>query len=113
MTESKRPPRWQSSDRAIRAVQIAFDVEAEVLNAVRTAAFNNDLSTSDQLRLVLGLEVIRKPKRPRLTVSLSPEDYAVLGERYGVDPSDALAIKEKALADLIAFTRQSTMARSG
>lgn len=112
MTEGKRPPRWQSSDRAIRAVQIAFDVEAAVLNAVRAAAFNNDLSTSDQLRLVLGLEVIRKPKRPRLTVSLSPEDYAVLGKRYGVDPANTLAIKEKALADLIAFAQQSTMARS-
>jgi hypothetical protein len=111
MTGSNRPPRWQSSDQAIRAVQMAFDVELEVLNAVRTAAFNNDLSTSDQIRLLLGLPVTRKPKRPRLTVSLSPDDYAVLGARYGVPPENHLAIKEKVLADLISFAQNSTMAR--
>lgn len=105
-----RPLRWQSSDQAIRAVQVAFDVEAAVLNAVRAAAFNNDLSTSDQIRLLLGLGVIRKPKRPRLTVSLSPEDYAVLGERFGLPPDDYLAIKEKVLAELIAFARTENKA---
>jgi hypothetical protein len=90
---------------------MAFDVELEVLNAVRTAAFNNDLSTSDQIRMLLGLPVTRKPKRPRLTVSLSPDDYAVLGARYGVSPESHLAIKEKVLADLISFAQNSTMTR--
>lgn len=111
MTSANRPSRWQSSDQAIRAVQMAFDVELEVLNAVRTAAFKNDLSTSDQIRLVLGLPVTRKPKRPRLTVSLSPDDYAVLGARYDVPPEGHLAIKEKVLADLINFAQNSTMTR--
>lgn len=90
---------------------MAFDVEGEVLNAVRTAAFNNDLSTSDQIRLVLGLAVTRKPKRPRLTVSLSPEDYAILGERYGVPADSHLAIKERVLADLISFADSSKITR--
>jgi hypothetical protein len=110
MKGADRPARWKSSDQAIRAVQIAFDVEIEVLSAIRTAAFNNDLSTSDQIRLLLGLPVTSKPKRPRLTVSLSPEDYAVLGARYGVPPDSHLAIKEKVLADLISFAQNSTMA---
>lgn len=110
MTVEKRPLRWKTSDQAIRAVQMAFDVELKVLNAVRTAAFNNDLSTSDQIRLLLGLAVTRKPKRPRLTVSLSSDDYVTLGKRYRVSPQNHLEIKEKVVADLIRFANDSTMA---
>jgi hypothetical protein len=99
----RKPARWQGSDAAIRAVQVAFDVEATVLDAVRRAAFDNQLSTSDQIRRVLGLPVTRRPKRPRLTVSLTPDDYAVLGARYGVDADDRLAIKERVTRELIAF----------
>lgn len=111
---SPRPPpeRWQSSDAAIRAVQVAFDVEEAVLNAVRKAAFESGLSNSDQVRVVLGLPVVKQPKRPRLTVSLAPEDYALLGSRYGLDPGDRLAIKERVLADLVRFSRTGEAAES-
>lgn len=104
---SPRPPpeRWQSSDAAIRAVQVAFDVEEAVLNAVRKAAFESGLSNSDQIRVVLGLPVVKQPKRPRLTVSLAPEDYELLGARYGVDPGDRLAIKGRVLDDLVRFSQ--------
>ncbi|MDR1888267.1 MAG: hypothetical protein LBQ81_02630, partial [Zoogloeaceae bacterium] len=81
--KSTRPTRWQGSDEAIRAVQVAFDVEAAVLEAVRCAAFENDLSSSDQIRRILGLATTHRPKRPRLTVSLTPGDYEALGQRYG------------------------------
>lgn len=101
----RRPPeRWQGSDEAIKAVQVAFDVEEGVINAVRKAAFESGYSTSDQVRVVLGLSVIRQPKRPRLTVSLSPDDYAVLAERYGLEAADRLTIKERVIADLIRFS---------
>lgn len=99
----KLPARWQSSDSAIKAVQVAFDVEEQVLTAVRRAAFDNNLSASDQIRLVLGLPVATKPKRPRLTVSLSDDDYQLLGERYGIEAGHKLEIKEKVTADLIRF----------
>lgn len=104
MTVKRPPERWQRSEEAIRAVQVAFDVEEGVINAVRKAAFESGLSTSDQVRVVLGLAVIRQPKRPRLTVSLSPEDYAELAARYGLDAADKLAIKERVIADLIRFS---------
>ncbi|MEZ5706382.1 MAG: hypothetical protein R3E56_14565 [Burkholderiaceae bacterium] len=42
---TKKPARWTGSDEALKAVQVAFDVEQDVLNAVRRAAFENDLST--------------------------------------------------------------------
>lgn len=103
MSKTARPARWQGSDAAIRAVQVAFDVEATVLEAVRRAAFENNLTTSDQIRAVLGLPTTHRPKRPRLTVSLTPADYEALGRRYGLDADDRLAIKERVTLDLIAF----------
>jgi hypothetical protein len=99
----QRPPRWQGSDTALRAVQVAFDVEAVVLEAVRCAAFENNLSNSDQIRRILGLITSRRPKRPRLTVTLTPEDYETLGKRYGLDAEDRLAIKERVTQELIDF----------
>jgi hypothetical protein len=98
-----KPARWSGSDEALRAVQVAFDVEQSVLNAVRKAAFKNDLSTSDQIRQVLQLSTSSKPKRPRLTVSLTAEDYETLGARYGVDAQDRLTIKERVTQELIRF----------
>ncbi|MGF6345838.1 hypothetical protein [Variovorax sp. W2I14] len=49
-----KPVRWQGSDEAIRAVQVAFDVEETVLEAVRKAAFEQHVSTSDQIRQGAG-----------------------------------------------------------
>ncbi len=103
-----KPVRWQGSDEAIRAVQVAFDVEEAVLESVRSAAFEQHVSTSDQIRQVLGLATTSKPKRPRLTVSLSAADYEFLAQRYGLAPDDRLAIKERATRDLIAFAGQAT-----
>jgi hypothetical protein len=109
---TNKPARWTGSDDALRAVQVAFDVEQGVLNAVRRAAFENDLSTSDQIRQVLQLSTSSRPKRPRLTVSLTGEDYAILGQRYGVDPENRLEIKERVIADLIRFSRKKPARKS-
>jgi hypothetical protein len=101
------PARWRRSDEALKAVQVAFDVEAAVLEAVRCAAFENDLSSSDQIRKILGLATPRRhPKRPRLTVSLTPNDYDTLGQRYGLNAEDRLAIKERVTQELIDFARR-------
>ena len=101
----KKPARWSSSDQALRAVQVAFDVEGAVLDAVRRAAFENHVSNSDQIRMLLALPTADKPKRPRLTVSLSPADYELLAERYGLDSQDRLSIKERVTAELIEFAQ--------
>ena len=84
MAAPRKPLRWQGSDNALRAVQVAFDVEEAVMEAVRVAAFEANVSTSTQIRDVLGLPVpAERPKRPRLTVTLSGDDYALLAERFG------------------------------
>ena len=84
ITARPLPERWRRSDPALRAVQVAFDVSEQVMEAVRNAAFAANRSTSDQIRVVLGLDVAKTIKRPRLTVSLSPADYQTLGELFGI-----------------------------
>lgn len=97
------PARWQSAQPALRAVQLAFDVSEQVLQAIRAAAFAANLSNSDQIRVVLDLPLARQAKRPRLTVSLSPADYQLLARRYKLAADDHLRIKEMVAAELAAF----------
>ena len=99
-------PRWSGSDAALRAVQVAFDVEKQVIDAVRLAAFRNQLSQSDQIRTILGLPCTTKPVRPRLTVTLSDADYAILAERFGVAADDKRKIKEALHEALINFAKK-------
>jgi hypothetical protein len=101
-------PRWSGSDAALRAVQVAFDVEKQVIDAVRYAAFESQLSPSDQIRKILGLPYANKPVRPRLTVSLSDADYALLAERFGVAADDRRRIKEILHEQLIMFAKQQS-----
>ena len=86
-------------------MQVAFDVSESVMEVVRRTAFESNLSQPDVVRTILGLPISRRAKRPRLTVSLSQEDYQTLGQRYGLDPKNALAIKERVLAELLAFAQ--------
>lgn len=101
-----RSSRWSSSDAALRAVQVAFDVEQQVIEAVRYAAFENQLSPSDQIRKILGLPCTSKPVRPRLTVTLSDADYALLAERFAIDVDDKRRIKEVLHQELINFSKK-------
>ncbi len=98
--------RWSSSDAALRAVQVAFDVEKQVIEAVRYAAFANQVSPSDQIRKILDLPCTRKPLRPRLTVTLNDADYALLAERFGIDVDDKRRIKEILHQELINFAKK-------
>ncbi len=113
MTVSRKPARWKGSDEALKAVQVAFDVEQAVLEAVRSAAFHNNLSQSDQIRQLLALPTFERAKRPRLTVTLSGEDYDLLGRRYGLAAEDRLSIKQKVTEELIRFAapQKSTVRR--
>lgn len=111
--KTELPSRWRSSQPALRAVQVAFDVSESVLQAIRRAAYENNLSNSDQVRVVLGLPLQRQAKRPRLTVSLSEADYTLLGERYDLDPGNSLAIKERVGAALVAFAEKQRTPRRG
>jgi predicted Co/Zn/Cd cation transporter (cation efflux family) len=97
----KIPEKWQSSVKAIKAVQVAFDMDEKIQLAIRKEALEAGLSPSDQIRDILGLPINKRPKRPRLTVSLAPDDYLVLAEKYQLLPEQQLEIKKKLMDDLI------------
>ena len=99
----KLPERWLGSQKAVRAVQIAFDTGDEVSTRIRVAASRNGISASDQIRLIVGLPISSRPKRPRLTVTLSEEDYKQLAKKYGLKRVDKVQIKSQVMEDIRNF----------
>jgi len=95
------PEKWQSSVKAIKAVQVAFDMDEKIQLSIRKQAVDAGLSPSDQIRDILGLPINKKPKRPRLTVSLAPSDYEVLALKYQLQVNQQLEIKKKLMDELI------------
>ena len=98
--KKKAPEMWKSEKKAIKATQIAFDISTEAQKSLKLMAIHNDLSPSDQMRHILGLPC-KKPVRPRLTISLSPDDYEILAKHYKLTPEDKLSIKERAAKEII------------
>ena len=99
----KMPDKWQSSIKAIKAVQVAFDMDEKIQLSIRKQALDAGLSPSDQIRDILGLAINKRPKRPRLTVSLAPDDYQALAEKYGLKAEQQLEIKRKLMDELIDY----------
>ena len=97
----KIPEKWQSSLKALKAVQVAFDMDEKIQLSIRKEALEAGLSPSEQIREILGLPTNKRPKRPRLTVSLAPSDYILLAEKYNLQPEDQLEIKKKLMDDLM------------
>lgn len=101
----KTPPdAWRTSDSSIRAVQIAFEFNKTISDAIRHSANQLGISPSDQIRAIIGLEV-KKPKRPRLTISLTEQDYQLLAERYQVPVEDKNAIREAIAKELLQYSQ--------
>jgi len=107
MPKKTRQTTWTASADNLRAIQIAFDLGGDIPDFIRAVAANNGLSPSDQIRKIVSLPY-RKPKRPRLTLSLKESDYLHLGERYGVAATEKEVIREKIREELEAFYRQET-----
>ncbi|NQY35041.1 MAG: hypothetical protein HRT37_08775 [Alteromonadaceae bacterium] len=99
----KVPEKWQSSVKAVKAVQVAFDMDEKIQLTIRKDALDAGLSPSEQIRNILGLPISKRPKRPRLTVSLAPDDYLLLAEKYQLQPEQQLEIKKKLMDDLIHY----------
>lgn len=96
----KKSDLWKNEKKAIKATQVAFDISTEAQKNLKLMAINNDLSPSDQMRQILGLPC-KKPVRPRLTISLSSDDYEILAEHYNLNAEDKLSIKELAAKEII------------
>lgn len=97
----KKPPGTSNKLNAtVKATQIAFEMEQKIARHIREEAARVGLTPSDQIRKLIGLSY-SSPKRPRLTVSLTEEDYAVLAKKYKMDAADVLGIKRKMIEELI------------
>jgi negative regulator of replication initiation len=96
----KLPQKWQSEQKAIRAIQLAFDLDEKIQSVIREEAQSTGVSASEHIRGILGLSVTGKPVRPRLTVSLKPEDFEQLAQKYQVDASNRKEIKDCVSRDL-------------
>ncbi|WP_441002060.1 hypothetical protein [Pseudocolwellia agarivorans] len=97
----KIPEKWESSLKAVKAVQVAFDMDEKIQLAIRKEALDAGFSPSDQIRDILGLPTNKRPKRPRLTVSLAPADYQLLAKKYDLSPDQQLEIKKRLMDDLV------------
>ncbi|WP_353570551.1 hypothetical protein [Candidatus Albibeggiatoa sp. nov. BB20] len=99
------PNQWQRSNKSIRAVQLVFELNKSISDTIRYQANKHGLSPSDQIRTVIGLET-KLPKRPRLTISLSEEEYMILAQRYNVPVDNKTAIREAIADELIAYSQK-------
>lgn len=110
MSQNKKPlpEKWQQSADAMKATQVAFDLDERIQTAIRTKAVEDGLSPSDCIRSILSLPISKRPKRPRLTASFNEVDYVALAERYQVESSDKLEIKRRVMQDLIHYVEHNT-----
>ncbi len=91
---------WSTSAKNIRAVQVIFELEEEHSRHLRIAAITQGLSASDYIRGIIGLER-KKPVRPRLSISLSEDDYVNLAKRYNKNADNKSAIRQCIKQELI------------
>lgn len=104
---SKAPIKWSDERKTVKAVQIAFDVGDEFNRRIRFEALERGINPPDRIREILGLPVNRKPQRPRLSISLTDDDFHLLSEQFEVDAADRLRIRQLAAERLIAHLQET------
>ena len=101
MTDKQALPKsWSGSDKSLRAVQVIFELEQAESRALRIKAIEQDLSPSDYIRDIVGLPR-KKPVRPRLSISLSADDYEILAERYNLNADAKNEIRARIKQELV------------
>ncbi len=104
---AKQLEKWEKQKGAIRATQLAFDLSAQVQKSIKKTAIDDDLTPSDMIRKILGLEVKSKKTRQRLTFYLNDEELSTLAKRYGIEEGEKVAIKQKVADELITFATKN------
>ena len=102
MAAKELPNKWKKSEKSIRAVQVAFELSTKISDVLRDEASASGLSTSDQIRKIIGLS-IKPPKRPRLTITLSHDDYKYLSSKYELEYDDKTGIRQAIREEIIAY----------
>ena len=99
--------KWKEESKAVKATQVAFDVGERIQYVIRKEALDRNLNPSDRIRQILGLKVSRKPKRLRLSISLTTDDMKFLASQYKLDVENKIEIKKRAAEKLIEHARKN------
>ena len=97
--------KWDQDKKTAKSVQIAFELEQDIAQKIHIMAAYDGLTASSQMRKLIGLDYA-PPKRPRLTLSLSMQDYEILSKKYNIPISDKVGIKRHIMNDLMTLTDQ-------
>lgn len=98
----------KQSAKNIKAIQEAFQLSGDIPDVIREAACREGLSASDMCRKILDLPIeTKKTGGRRLTVSLKPEDYEKLAERWALPTDARQAIRSRMRQDIENFYYQN------
>ena len=99
--------KWLRQEQAVRATQMAFDLSSEVQKSIKKQAIDQELTPSDMIRKILGLDVKSKKTRQRLSFNLNDDEIAQLASRFEVAVDDKRAVKQQVSELLIEHTKKT------
>ncbi|WP_372858958.1 hypothetical protein [Pseudoalteromonas sp.] len=99
--------KWLRQEQAVRATQMAFDLSSEVQKSIKKQAIDQELTPSDMIRKILGLDVKSKKTRQRLSFNLNDDEIAQLASRFEVAVDDKRAVKQQVADLLIEHTKNA------
>ncbi len=99
--------KWLRQEQAVRATQMAFDLSSEVQKSIKKQAIDQELTPSDMIRKILGLDVKSKKTRQRLSFNLNDDEIAQLASRFEVAVDDKRAVKQQVAELLIEHTKKT------
>jgi len=80
-----------------------IECDLRVANKIIDEAIRNEMRLSDVVRRIIELPVAN-PESVQIPMTLTDEDYALLGIRYGISSSDKNGIKRRIIEDLNDFS---------
>lgn len=98
--------RWRGEKKALKKLQVHFEFKQSLMRDVRTQAAEENLNSSDYVRKVVGLPYA-KIQRPRISLSFSEGDLALLAAKYGTATEDTGEIKRRVIEDIAAHFQNS------
>jgi len=104
---SNAKDKWLRQEQAVRATQMAFELSSEVQKLIKKQAIDQELTPSDMIRKILGLDVKSKKTRQRLSFNLNDDEIAQLATRFDVQSDDKRAVKQQVADLLIAHTKKA------
>ena len=99
--------KWLRQEQAVRATQMAFDLSSEAQKSIKKQAIDQELTPSDMIRKILGLDVKSKKTRQRLSFNLNDDEIAQLASRFEVAVDDKRAVKQQVADLLIEHTKKT------